>query len=257
MEALRRDEELRFDELSKRKMIEDQKTIEELAGNFEELQEKFNGVNDSRDFKDAESVRSGLLCHVPSAPALFRFPTYPGGLLAALNIRSLTAGTRMVYRETFFVNSPAYSSASCSITLQSSDDTAVGRIPAQQSTGQPVAELSIGTETLFLHRDFHEVRQPEIHSTLWREEISRIMGADQQRLKISELHFDRFPNPQTFSCWKIRFKTEVCSWSHFPTEAMLWIKEVEMAISVDDLKSSRSIQGTFFPDFELLNARIA
>ena len=39
---------------------------------------------------------------------------------------------------------------------------------------------------------------------------------------------------------------------------MLWIKEVEMATSVGDLKSSRSIQGSNpFPDLELLDARIA
>ena len=39
---------------------------------------------------------------------------------------------------------------------------------------------------------------------------------------------------------------------------MLWIKEVEMVTSVDDLKSSRSFQGlTSCPDFELLDARIA
>ena len=38
---------------------------------------------------------------------------------------------------------------------------------------------------------------------------------------------------------------------------MLWIKDVEMVDSVDDLKSSRSIQGyTHFPNFEMLDARI-
>ena len=34
-------------------------------------------------------------------------------------------------------------------------------------------------------------------------------GADQQRLQVSHLHFDKFPTPATFACWKIRFKTEV------------------------------------------------
>ena len=38
---------------------------------------------------------------------------------------------------------------------------------------------------------------------------------------------------------------------------MLWIKEVEMVESVDDLKSSRSITGIRMPDFEVLDARIA
>ena len=57
---------------------------------------------------------------------------------------------------------------------------------------------------------------------------SKNNGADQQRLQIPDLHFDKFPTPATFACWKIRFKTEVCTCSQFPTEAVLWIKEVEM-----------------------------
>ena len=65
-------------------------------------------------------------------------------------------------------------------------------------------------------------------------DFSKNYGADQQRLQISDLHFDKFPTPATFACWKIRFKTEVCTCSQFPTEAMLWIKEVEMVDSVDD-----------------------
>ena len=82
-------------------------------------------------------------------------------------------------------------------------------------------------------------------------------GADQQILQISDLHFDKFLTPATFSCWMIRFKTEVCTCSQFPTEAMQWIKEVEMVDSVDDLRSSLSIRGISMPNFEVLDARIA
>ena len=38
---------------------------------------------------------------------------------------------------------------------------------------------------------------------------------------------------------------------------MLWIKEVEMVESVDDLEASRSIGGHRFPNFEMLDAKIA
>ena len=86
---------------------------------------------------------------------------------------------------------------------------------------------------------------------------SKSYGADQQRLQISDLHFDKFPTPATFACWKIRFKTEVCTCSQFLTEAMLWIKDVEMIDSVDDLNSSCSVRGIRMPDFEVLGARIA
>ena len=86
---------------------------------------------------------------------------------------------------------------------------------------------------------------------------SKNHGADQQRLQISDLHFDKFPTPATFACWKIRFKTEVCTCSQFPTETMQWIKEVELADSVDELRSSSSIRSVPMPDFEILDARIA
>ena len=57
--------------------------------------------------------------------------------------------------------------------------------------------------------------------------------------------------------WKIRFKTEVISCSDFPSDAILWIKEVEMVDSVHQFKSSRSIAGQDFTNFDLLDARIA
>ena len=87
-------------------------------------------------------------------------------------------------------------------------------------------------------------------------DYSKKYGADQQRLQILDLHFDKFPTPATFACWKIRFKTEVCTCSQFPTEAMQWIKEVELVDSVDELRSSSSIRGISMPNF-VLDARIA
>ena len=45
--------------------------------------------------------------------------------------------------------------------------------------------------------------------------------------------------------------------SDFPSGALLWIKEVEMVDSLDELKSSRSVHGKVFPYFEMLGAKIA
>ena len=63
--------------------------------------------------------------------------------------------------------------------------------------------------------------------------------------------------PATFACWKMRFKIKICICSHFPTEAMLWVKEVEMVDSVDDLRFSSSTRGISMQNFEVLDARIA
>ena len=70
MEELKRFQELRIDEFSRRGLIENQDTIHELAARIQELQIEVTCMNDSKDFQDAESVRSGL-SHVPSQPALF------------------------------------------------------------------------------------------------------------------------------------------------------------------------------------------
>ena len=90
----------------------------------------------------------------------------------------------------------------------------------------------------------------------WRRPFKNY-GADQQRLQISDLHFDRFRTTTTLACWKIRFKTDVCICSQFATEAMQLTKEVEMVDSVDDLKSSSSIEVFQCRILKYLDARIA
>ena len=83
--------------------------------------------------------------------------------------------------------------------------------------------------------------------------ISEESHGGQQIQQISELH----PNTQSLMVWKTRFKTQVTTCSDFPSDAMLWIKEVEMVDSLDELKSSRSVSGNNFPNFEMLDAKIA
>ena len=63
-----------FDTIARRKLIEDQNTTLELSGRVQELQNEVNCMNDSQDFQDAESVRSGN-SHVTSQP--MSFPTHP------------------------------------------------------------------------------------------------------------------------------------------------------------------------------------
>ena len=107
-------------------------------------------------------------------------------------------------------------------------------------------------------RDASQDRQAKNSVILSEGDSPKNYWPDQQRLQISDLHFDKFPTPATFACWKIRFKTEVCTCSQFPTEAMQWIKEVELVDSVDELKSSSSAFVVFqMPNFEVLDARIA
>ena len=100
-------------------------------------------------------------------------------------------------------------------------------------------------------------RRPSTMTYFLPSEVPQNSMAGRQRLQISELQFDKFTTPSSILYRKIRFKNQVSSCSDFPSEAMLWIKEVVMVDSVDDLKSSRSVAGKKVPNFEMLDARIA
>ena len=78
MKELQKFQNSTFDELTRQKFIEDQNTNMELSGRLQELQNEVNCMNDSKDFQDAESVRSGN-SHVTSQPGVFpKHPPFEG-----------------------------------------------------------------------------------------------------------------------------------------------------------------------------------
>ena len=92
--------------IAKRQLVEGRYTILELTGKIQELQNEINCMNDSRDFQDAESVRSGH-SHVASQPVSFPSHPVPGGMLSrSVGMPSRKNGTHMVYRETFLQIQP-------------------------------------------------------------------------------------------------------------------------------------------------------
>ena len=186
-------------------------------------------MNDSRDFQDAESVRSGH-SHVASQPVSFPPHRVPGGMLS----RSVRMPSRKdgppsiwdthVFSGNVFANPTASSSAPYPLESNPwisnvSEHTSQARMSEDQTPAQ----------------DQRCQSGPSARNSVvpFEGEFSKNYGAHQHRLQISDLHFDKFPTPATFACWKIRFKTEVCT-SQFPTEANHWIKEVEMVDSVND-----------------------
>ena len=108
MEELKKFQNSTFDTIARRRLGEDQDTILELTGKIQELLNEIESMNDSRDFQDAESIRSGN-SHVTSQPVSFPPHPSPGGLLSRsffLECRAAekgrqAIGTHMVYRETF------------------------------------------------------------------------------------------------------------------------------------------------------------
>ena len=81
MEELKKFQSSTIDTNARRRLVEDQDTILELTGKIQELQNETNCMNDSRNFQDAESVRSGN-SHVTSQPVSFPPHPIPGGMLS-------------------------------------------------------------------------------------------------------------------------------------------------------------------------------
>ena len=186
MEELQKSHLLKVEELSRRRLTEDQNTIIELKARIQELQNEVNCMNDSRDFKDAESVRSGP-SHIPSQPALlppFRDP----GLLSRNNQPPDIWNSQGVSGNVF-ANSRASSSSpyqgECNPWISNvTEDT-----PVRTSTGRPVTCDERQIPDTVLNPRFQP--GPSAGNSLDPEEgrFLKNYGADQQRLQISALHY--------------------------------------------------------------------
>ena len=209
MGELRKFQSSTFDTLARRKLIEDQNTVMELSGRVQELQNEANCMNDSKDFQDAESVRSGN-SHVTSQPMYFPKHPIPEGMLRPSFVSPRRKeGPPSIWAThsisgNVFANPHASSSAPYPLELNPWVTTI--EEPLHMST----AEKSERQEQ---NQDLRCQSGPSAKDsvTFSGGDSSNNYGADQQRLQISDLHFDKFPTPATFACWKIRFKTEVCN----------------------------------------------
>ena len=213
MKELRKFQSSAFDTIARRKLIEDQNTILELSGRVQELQNEVNCINDSKDFQDAESIRSGN-SHVTSRPVSFPLHPIPEGMLRHSFVSpSRREGPSSIWDThgisgNVFVNPDASSSAPYPQELHQWNSSI--EEPLHSSTVEK-------SERQEQDQNLRCQSGPSAKDSviLSGGDYSKNYGADQQRLQISDLHFDKFPTPATFACWKIKFKTEVCACSQF------------------------------------------
>ena len=206
MEELKRFQGSTFDTIARRILLEDRDTILELTGKIQELQNAINCI-DSRDFQDAESVRSG---HSHVASQLVSFPPHPvpGGMLScSTGMPSRKEGPPSIWDThgisgNVFANPAASSSAPYPQELN----------PWSSHISEPIhSSQAEKNENQTPVQDQRCQSGPSAKSSVISSEggSSKNYGADQQRLQISDLHFDKFATPASFACWKVRFKTEV------------------------------------------------
>ena len=255
MDELRKFQSSTFDTIARRKLIEDQNTVLELSGRVREVQNEVNCMNDSKDFQDAESVCSGN-SHVTSRPVSFPPHPIPGGMLRHSFVSpSRREGPPSIW-DTHGMSGNVFADPLASSSAPYPQELNPWETTIEEPLHMSTAEKSERPEQ---NQDLRCQSGPSATDSVifGGGDSSKNYGADQQRLQILDLHFDKFLTPATFACWKIRFKTEVCTCSQFPTEAMQWIKEVKMVDSVDDLRSSSSFRSFSMPNFEVHDARIA
>ena len=244
---------MRIDEFSRQELRKSQATVYEFTSQIQELQDRVNIIYDSREFQDVESVCSGRLSHVPSQPAVV--PSRRGMLSRDQSLRHDTLNL-LGTSGNVFGNPPALiDSASTPYRgmFHSRKLNATDGGPCDQARRDLQLEVKNKNRDTIPTPRFARKLSPR--NCLFPAEgvYPQNHVVDQQKVKISEHHTNKFPTPSTFSCWKIRFKTQVRACSSSPSEAMFWIKEVQMVDSVDDFKIIALTSRTF----EMLDARIA
>ena len=156
-------------------------------------------MNDSKDFQDAESIRSGN-SHVTSQPGLFpKHHPFEGLLKPAFisqrqteeppNIwdTSGTSGNVFAHPQTF--SSAPYPQELNSIWKKTIEEPI--HMSTAEKSGRPERDQDLRCQSGPSAKD----------SVIFSGgDYSKNYGADQQRLQISDLHFDKFPTPATFAC---------------------------------------------------------
>ena len=178
-------------------------------------------MSDSREFKDAESVRSGQ-SHVTSQPTLLPPFRDPGGMQSrSVGMPSRNDGPPDTW-DTHGISGNVFANPTASSSARYPQESNPWSSNVSEHTSPHVTSERQTPNTA---SDLRCQSGPSARNSLVPSEgrFSKNYGADQQRLHISDLTFDNFPTPATFACWKMRFKTEVCTCSQFPTEARLFV----------------------------------
>ena len=92
-----------FDTITRKKKVEDRDTVLNLTGKIQELQNEISCMKDSRDFDDAEPIRSGH-SHVACQPVSFPTHPVPGGMLnRSLGTPSRKNGPPSIWENTWYI----------------------------------------------------------------------------------------------------------------------------------------------------------
>ena len=187
MEELRKFQSSNFDSIARRKLIEDQNTILVLSGRVQELQNEVNCMNDSKDFQDAESVRSGN-SHVTSRPVSFPPHPIPEGIVETfLRIAAPQRRAAKHLGHTWYIGKRF-----CRFTSSAPYPQELHQW--NSSIEEPLHSSTVEkSERPEQNQDLRCQSGPSAKDSVIFSggDSSKNYGADQQRLQILDLHFDK------------------------------------------------------------------
>ena len=164
-----------FDTIARRRLVEDQETILELTGKIQELQNEINCMNGSRYFQDAESVRSGH-SHVTSQPVSLPPHPVPGGMQSrSIGMPSRIDGPPSIW-DTHGISGNVFAGPVASSTAPYPQKLNPWSSGISEPIHSSTAEKNMRIKHQFKIRDASQDRQPEIQSSLVREDFQRIVG---------------------------------------------------------------------------------
>ena len=191
MEELKKFQSSTFDTIARRRLVEDQDTILDFTGKIQELQNEINCMNESRDFQDAESIRSGQ-SHVTSQPVSVPLHPDPEGMLS----RSIGMPSRREGPPNIWDTHGISGNVSANPVASSSAPYPQELNPWSSRTEDPLHSSTMDkSERQTQDQDQRcQSGQSAKNSVIFSGgDSSKNYGADQQRLQISDLHFDKFP----------------------------------------------------------------
>ena len=176
--------------------MEDRDTILELTAKIQELQNEINCMNHSREFQDAESVRSEH-SHVASQPVSFPPHPVPDGMLSrSLGMPSRKDGPPSIWDAHVISGKRFCKSSRVSFSTLSAGIESGVLIYHNQFTHPQWRKVK--GEHQFKIRDASLDRQPKIQSSSVEETLQRIMGQTNNDCRFWILILTNSPRQQHF-----------------------------------------------------------
>ena len=174
MEELKKFQSSTFDTIARRRLVEDQDTILELSGRIQELQSEINCLNDSKDFQDAESVRSGY-SHVTSRPVSFHLIQFLVETLSrSIGMPSRKEGPPSIW-DTHGFSGNVFANPVASLSAPYPHELHQWNSSSEEPLNSSTLEKVKGKNKIKI-RDASLDRQPKIQSSSVEETLQRIMG---------------------------------------------------------------------------------